>query len=1049
MQVFKKIISLAVAAVCCYGSFAQKKAHHSGELFTVTGKVVDAVSGKPLRGVRLSYRSLSANITDSAGNFALKVPATNVVVLAEADGYQLKEIAVRGEDKLVIRLYEDGFTSFTDDINLPQGKQTKTLSPYAVTGISVNDAWGHSNQNPDSYLQGKVAGLNAIRRSGTPNIGATLMLRGINSLYASNQPLVVVDGVIFNNSDPGGSIISNHYTNPLSTIDIRDIDNFTVIKDASSIYGTKGANGAIIITTARANQLGTKIDFAVTGGVNLAPENTPVLKAADYRIYLSELLKTSGMSVADIQAQPYMNDDPSNPEYFKYHNETDWQKLALKRSASQNIYLKVTGGDNIAKYALSLGYLSNKGITSNTDLTRYNMRFNGDLNLSRRMTAVTNLSFEFSEQNLRDQGFASKTNPLFLALVKSPFLRTNDVASTGKESPTLADRDTFNISNPMAIINLGQGLNKNYRFLGNIGFVYEITDDLDLSSNVGVTYDKVRENFFVPRKGTTTDTLSNAIAFNRMGSQVKSLFSLFNDTKLSYSKTFGGVHAFAAKLGMRYLYDKTERDFGLGYNSAVDELVSVGNGVNALRRIGGEIGQSRWLNSYLNIDYNFSDRYIVSLNAAMDGSSRFGKDGPGGISLSGNKYAFMPSVAAAWMISSENFMKGSRIDLLKLRGSYSIAGNDDIGNYTSQQTYVSQNLLGIQGLVRAGIGNNELQWEQVKKFNAGLDAALLHERLSLSIDIYNNKSDKVITYEKAPSATGFDYVITNSAALATKGLEASLNYRILNKRNLKLDAGVMIGKYTSSVSTLPGDPIISTFGDASYITMVGGSPNAYYGFKTNGVYATDADAAAAGLFVRKANGTLVPFTGGDIKFTDLNGDKVIDDNDRMQIGDPNPDFFGSFYQNISWKRFSLNTLFTFSSGNDIYNYTRSQLESMEGPYNQTEAVLNRWRTNGQQTAIPKATWGDPMGNSRFSDRWIEDGSYLRLKTLTVTYNVPIKPGFFKYATVYATGNNLLTFTKYKGYDPEFSATESIFGQGVDNTLEPQFRSVQLGFKIGL
>ncbi len=1051
MMLHKKFLTLCGFVTFCTSANAQKiRTIDTEPKFLVNGSVVNAGTGKPIRGIRLTYKTFAASLTDSSGKFSIKLPGGNVMLLAEGDGYQSKEIAVRGSASLKIVMYEDGFSSFSDEIVLPAGKLTRTLSPYAVAGVQVTDGWNRYGETPDSYLQGKVAGLNAIRRSGTQNAGATLFLRGINSLYATNQPLIIVDGVIFNNNNAGGSIISNNYTNPLATIDVRDIDNITVLKDASSIYGTKGGNGAILITTIRAKELGTKIDLAVYGGFNAAPKNLPVMKAADYRIYLSEILKTKGLTDAQIQNEPYMKDDVNNPSYYAYHNETDWQKLVLKNSATKNIYLKVTGGDNIAKYAISLGFLKNDGIIKDNDLSKYNMRFNGDLNLSRRMTAVTNLSFTFSEQNLRDQGNAAKTNPLFLSLVKAPFMRTNEVSALGIESPTLADRDTLNISNPLAIIDKGQGLNKAYRFLGSIGFNYEINKNFDLNTTVGVIYNKVRENFFIPKKGVTPDSLSTGIAFNRLGTQVASLFSIYNDTRLTYSNHFTKIQSFTAIAGVRFLKDKTEQDYGLGYNSAIDELISVGNGVNNLRRIGGEIGESKWFCTYLNADYSYADKFLLSAGLSFNGSSRFGNEISGGVKVNSSVYAALPSVAAAWLISSEKFMAGNKlIDLLKLRTSFGLSGNDDIGNYTAKQTYTSQNLLGMQGLVRAGIANNQLQWEEVNKFNVGIDAAILKERVQFSFDFFNNKTNKLIVYEPAPSASGFDYVVTNSGGLKTNGAELSLTARVFNKKNFIWDMGVSVGKYTSSVTKLPSQKIITSFGGATYITEVGGEPNSFYGHQENGVYVSDAAAAAAGLSIKKADGSLVPFKGGDMIFSDLNGDKIIDENDRMNLGSPNPDFYGSFYNKFSYKRFSLNTVFTFSSGNEIYNYTRAQLEGMSNAYNQTNAILNRWKTNGHVTDIPKAAWGDPMGNSRFSNRWIEDGSYLRLRAVTLSYDIKIKSKFFKYGSVYATGNNLFTLTDYKGFDPEFSATESIFGQGVDNTLEPQFKYVQLGFRIGL
>ena len=1052
MHILNKILTLSVAVASCFFVNAQELPSTSVKTaksnYQVKGTVVNAATGKSIGGIRLTYKIFAASITDSSGSFSINLPRKDAMLLVEGEGYQSKQVAVRGSSVLRVLLYEDGFNSSADEVVLPTGSVATALMPYAVSSVEVKDGWNRSGESADSYLQGKVAGLNVIRRSGSQNIGGTIFLRGINSLYATNQPLIIVDGVIFNNNNTGGSIISNNYTNPLSTIDQRDIDNISVLKDASSIYGTKGANGAIIITTIRAKELGTKIDFASYGGFNSAPQNLPVMSAADYRVYLGDMLKSSGMSDAQVQAQPYMNDNAATSNYYAYHNQTNWQDLVLKNSYTKNIYLKVAGGDNIAKYAISLGFLNNEGVIKKTGLSKYNMRFNGDLNLSARMTATTNLSFTFSEQNVRDQGNSLKTNPVFLALVKSPFLRTNDVSSVGLESPTLADRDTLNISNPMAITDLGQGLNRAYRFFGSIGFNYAISKHLAFSNTIGIIYNKVRENFFVPRKGVTPDSLTTAIAFNRMGTQVSSLFSLYDDARLTYSNIFSKVHAFSTRVGVRYLKDKTEQNFGLGYNSAIDELVSVGNGVNGLRRIGGEIGESKWASSYFNTEYSFADKYFFSANVAADASSRFGKNILKGLNMSSTIFSVLPSVAASWLISSEKSMVNSKIDLLKLRASYGLSGNEDIGNYTAQQTYSSQNLLGMQGLVRNGIGNDQLQWEQVKKLNVGVDMALMKERLQFSVDVYQNKTDKLITYESLPSAAGFDYVVSNSGALKTTGLELSLTYRVINKKNLKWDAGFNLGKSKSTITLLPGSQILTSFSGATYASQVGGAPNEFYGYQANGVYVSDAAAAQDGLSIRNLNGTLTSFKGGDIKFADLNADKVIDDNDKKSLGSPNPNFFGSFTNKFTYKRFSLSTLFTFSSGNKIFNYTRSQLEGMSNVYNQTNAVLNRWKTNGQVTSIPKAAWGDPMGNSRFSSRWIEDGSYLRLRAVTFSYDVPFNPGFFKYATVYASGNNLLTLTNYKGYDPEFSATESIFGQGVDNTLEPQFKSVQIGFRLG-
>jgi len=1046
------VLSFTLAGLCANAqvkkdAVVQTEKQYPGA-FNVSGVIKDASTGKSLRGIRVTYKEYSAAITDSVGAFSIKVPSKNVSLLFEGEGYQSKQVAVKGNSKIEASLYEDTYTSFYDFAKLPFGTRMKSETPFAASSVQTNGNWSKATETSSSFLQGRVAGLNAIRRSGTPNIGATMFLRGFNSLYATNQPLIIVDGVVFDNADYGG-LIAGHYTDPLSTIDPRDIDNVTVIKDGSSTYGTKGANGVILITTARANELGTKIDFAVYGGINSRPATMPILNAADHRIYISEILKSRGLTDAQIQAQPYMNDNKSNPDYYRYHNNTDWQDQVFKTGAMKNIYLKVTGGDNIAKYALSLGFLKNDAPVKNTDLTRYNMRFNGDLNLSKKLTANTDLSFTFDEQNLRDQGASSKTNPIFLSLVKSPFLRVKEVSNAGIESPTLADRDTFNVSNPAVLTDNALGLNRRYRFLGSIGFNYQLQKSLTLSTSVGVIYDKIRESFFIPTKGVTTDTLNYAVVSSRSGSMVKSFYSLYNDTKLTYTKRFKNVHDLSARLGFRYLKGKAEQDYGLGYNSPIDQLISVQFGSNALRKVGGSIGESTWINTYFNTDYSFADKYFFSFNVAMDGSSRFGKNIENALTIGTNKQAVLPSIAAAWLISSEEFVKGSKIDLLKLRASFGLSGNDDVGNYNARQTYIPQNLLGLQGLVRSGFGNDQLQWEKTSKLNVGLDLSIFNERLSLSFDAYHNKTDKMLAYENIPIASGSTFIIANSGAMHTNGLEAAVNGRILNKK-LKWDIGFNVGKYTSTVDVLPVDKVLASFAGATYITQVGAVPNLFFGYKTNGVFVSDAVAAQENLSIRNLDGSLVAFKGGDVRFVDVNGDHVIDESDRQAIGNPNPDFFGAISNKFSYKNFSFDALLTFSQGNDIYNYTRNQLEGQSGYYNQTEAVINRWKTNGDVTNIPKATFGDPMGNSRFSDRWIEDGSYLRLRTATLSYNVPIKQGgAFKYTVVYLTGNNIFTFTKYKGFDPEFSASESMFGQGIDNTLEPQVRSVQLGVRIGL
>lgn len=1052
--------TIKLAALCC-SLFIMRNAHAQDTTqtkavakqaetgVTISGVVKDAASGKPAPGISVSVEGFSAAISDESGNFTLKVPDYSAIVRVTGEGFQTMILPLKGRKSITVHLNDESQESVYEQIDMPNGKILKSYNSAAAIGAQVSNTWANPIEMPDALFQGKASGLNAIRRSGSPGVGANLFLRGFTSLYATNKPLLIIDDMVYDYNDYGESIIANNYTNPLSLIDVKDIMDVTVLKDAASIYGTKGANGAIIVTTTRAKQQATKIDFGAYYGMNFAPEKMPVMGDADYRIYLSDVLQAKGLSSNSIYSQPFMDDNKSNPMYYATHNNTDWQKKVMENSVNSNYYIKVTGGDNIATYALSMGFLKNEGVLKGTDLSRYNTRFNAQLNFSEKLTGMANLSFTYNEQNLKDQGVANTTNPIYLGLVKSPLFTDREVNEEGTVSPNLADADMFNVSNPTAVSDLMQAYNKFYRFFGSFGFKYKFNNKFSASTMVGVTYDKVRENVFVPRKGISNDTTSNAVIDSRMSTQVKRLYTLFTDTKGSYNQKFGN-HNLGANLGFRYQHNKADQIFALGFNSATDELVSVQNGVNALRQVSGGVGEWTWINVYGNVDYSFRNKFFLNFSAAMDGSSRFGAQAEEGIKIGDNQWAVMPSLSGAWLISSENFMANSRISFLKLRASISKTGNDDIGNYSARQTYTSQNLLGMQGLLRSGIANPMLQWEDVARVNVGLDAGLWNDRIQFSVDFWKNNTTKMLTYQPVESVFGFKEVLTNDGEMESSGLDLSLTFRVINKSNFKWDISANASTFTNKVTQVPGDRFITEFAGATMLTQEGQAASQFFGLTTNGVFATDAEAKASGLTRKMKDGSLVPFGGGDVRFTDVNGDKVIDDADRSVLGNAQADWFGGINNRISWKRFAFQALVTYSAGGEVYNQLRHQLESASGTNNQLMSMANRWRIDGQTTNTPRATWGDPMGNAAFSDRWIEDGSYMRLRSMSVEYDWPVKnQKFLKSINLYATGYNLLTFTNYLGYDPEFSANPSVFAQGIDAGYQPIHRSVIFGIKLGL
>ena len=1016
----------------------------------ITGTIKDAATQLAIPGANVAVGNIAAAIADENGKFKFKIPSKDYSILVSAAGYTTKEVALKGQNTVNVILFEEGYSSAYDRVVLPFGEQLKNTVPYAVTSVSTNGSWERVNETGDSYLQGKVAGVESVRKSGSPEIGANMYLRGYNSLYAANQPLVIVDGMIFDTKSYGASLISGYENNPLSNIDIKDIDNITVIKDAASMYGTRGSNGVILITTAKAKDVATRLNFGAYGGYNIADDHTPVLSGNEFRAYLSDILRTQGLSSQQINDLPYMSNQLT-PEYYNFHQETNWQNLIKDHGTAQNYYLKVTGGDDIATYALSLGYLSNEGTVVNNSLNRYQTRFNADLNLTKKLKGQVNLSFSRNERSINHQGLDSRLSPLLTSLVKSPFLSSNIIDENNVSSPNLSNSDVFGISNPAALISNNM-INKvnGYRFVAGLGLNYTFNDKFAISSLFGLTFDKGRENLFIPEIGVAPINLATEIGYNQTLASVQRMFSIYTDTYLTYKKDLGGNHKILTNVGFRYNSNQSEYDTGLSYNTASDDFVTLNAGQATLRVVGGSLGNWNWLNTYANINYAVKDKYFLTFNVAADASSRFGTEIKDVLTVNKVKYAVLPSLSAAWLVSSENFLANNDfIESLKLRASYGLVGNDDIGNYTSRSYYSSQNLLGKQGLLRGNIANPEIKWETNAKLNLGIDASLLKERLNFSLDFYRNNVRDLIIYESVAAQSGFDFIITNSGEMRNNGLEAALSARLINKKEVKWDLGFTVAKNSNKLTSLPNNKdILTDFAGATILSRVGNAANLFYGYQTNGVYSSDAEAANSGI-KNKITGNDFAVRGGDVRFVDVNNDLVIDEKDRQIIGNPNPDFIGSVFNNITYKRLTLNALFTFSVGNDIYNGVRSTIESMSNYHNQSIAALSRWRVDGQETNVPRAEWEDPMGNSRFSDRWIEDGSYLRLRTISLNYKIPLKSSIIRNASVYGIANNLFTVTNYLGFDPEFSANTSLFSRGTDTGLNPQYQSVQIGLRIGL
>jgi TonB-linked SusC/RagA family outer membrane protein len=1016
--------------------------------YTIKGTVFNAKNKKPLSGISVAVENFTSTFTEDDGSFKIVVPNYDAVLKVSGQDFQTKVFPVKNRKfGLEIFMNESNYAQAYQLANSASGHIMQYNSTQAATVVNFNNnQWSNpSHENVGAFLQGKVSGLNVTRNSGTPGAGSNLSLRGFSSLYGNNKPLIVVDGMIYDDEDYGSGIISNNVSSPFANIDVKDIEDVTVLKDGTSLYGSKGSNGVINITTNRPTEVTTKIDFAMYAGVNERPENYPLLDANGLRTHFTRLASSKGLSQQQIASLPFLNDTAGSPGYYLYQNNTDWQDQVLQQSMNQNYYLKVRGGDEIAKYGLSLNYLDSDGIVGGTNTQRYGTRLNASLRLTKKFNVDANLSFINNVQKQWSQGAGNYFSPLYSSLIKAPFLSTNSIDDSGNVSPILSDVDIFNRSNPNAILAKGIANNNNYRFFGNFKFSYYLNNSLDLNTIIGLTLNKERENFFTPDRGVTDFVLGDVIIKNQSGSDAQSYQSSFVDTYLNYSKNLKNDHNIVTRLGFRAQSSKSENDYVRSYNSPTDDFTFIGTG-SLSNPISGGLAETNWLNIYANANYDFRNKYFLTASYAVDGSSRFG-DGINGK----ERLSLMTAVSGAWMVSSEKFLKNSDvINYLKLRASISESGNDGFNDYIAQKQYVSQGFLGFQGLVLGNIGNPDLKPERQRQYNLGVDFGLLKERLNVTVDFFSKRTNNMTTFQNISTVSGFDSVLANNSAMKTTGAETTLNARVISSPDFTFDFGLNIASYQNKIQNLANGDILSNFAGATYVTSTGMDANLFYGLQTNGVYSTTQEATADGLSRQSETGALTAFKGGDMRFIDQNGDKIIDNKDRKVIGNPNPDFFGSFNGNFTYKRFTLNAQFNFSVGNDLYNGLRYNLEKMSGYDNQSIAVANSWRAEGQQTNIPRATFGDPMGNSEFSDRWIEDGSYLRLKTLVVSYDFDVeKMKYIKYIKIYTTANNLFVFTKYLGFDPEFSATSSLFGQGVDVGMAPQFRSIQLGLRLGL
>lgn len=1072
----------------------------------ISGTVLDAATKEPMPGVRVQAldNRLYTAMTDENGKYTLRAPEFVTALYVSCPDYNPVQLPIKAATGQDVQLFSNKIAP----IPFYQDGTALVSNPAATIDNS-------SAISVESEVENTLnSTLRVVSRGGLPAQGAAMFINGINSLNSIAQPLVVVDGVIWDMQYDRTTLHDGYYNNLFNLLDVEDIEQVKVLNNGTALYGAKASNGVIEITTKRGKSMATRINVRVYGGFELNPSKLSMMNADQYRSYLTEYIGTTNY----IQQNPYavsnikfLNEDPNYAYYRLFHNNTDWQKDLYQNSFTQNYRINVDGGDDVAMYRLSLGYTKADATAKENDFDRLNIRFNTDILLFNNFTTKFDISFVRTSANVRDNGWASSyddrniSSPNVLGLIQAPFispyqyfmdpetmtLRQSMDVYAGKDNVTSDATNPFNfasefgdqaLANPYWILLNGQGDNKNFmeqtQFSINVNPQYTIGKYWTISDRFSYIINRNNEKYYMPRNGTPDKFVDGLGSINSvLASQFGKETTLYNDFRIDWNQNFGAhsVHAFGGFRLSSYTFTDS---YARGYNNSNDKMPNMSMTLNP-KTYGGTT--DKWMNLayYLNAEYNYKNRYFIQALATMESSSRFGRDAAEGIKLAGVRWGFFPSVQTAWLISSESWFNVKPINYLKLMVGYEETGNDNIDYYASRTYFSNVEFFGeATALLLSNIQNPTIQWETNRRVNVGLEGALLNNRLMFGVNFYRSKISNLLTQQAVSDITGLPFMWSNGGAMKNIGVNANLSAVLINKRDWRWEVSGSVGHYKNEITQLPGSNTIeyyrlddrgqqvgdpyktvngytsSIYGTDNVLTAVGEAAGVFYGYQTQGVFASAEEAQEAGLRYPTGltNDPYREFKAGDVHFVDQNGDGWIDESDMVKIGDPNPDIYGNFATRLSWKDLTLDVMFKYSLGNDIFNYQRSQLESGNTSWNQTTAMVNRWRYDGQVTDVPRAvsaTSSDWVNNERFSDRWIEDGSYLKLKKIRLTYRIPVNVSWLQSLSVWGEANNVFTVTKYLGLDPEVSCSNSVLSQGIDAGYLPQSCNFNLGVTINL
>lgn len=1007
---------------------------------SVSGRVLESGSRLPLKQVSISVALTGVlSETNDKGEFTITVPDEQAELIIDLPGYTKRSVFLLGRETIEVSLVPSQYKSFDQLNNTPTGTWCIKDAVNSQTAIYSNELKFNQSTSFEQALQGIVPGLQIVEQSGMPGSISSINMGGYSSIYCRNEPLLLIDGMIQDYNYATQSIIEGFSFNPMDILDVEDVSDLSVIKNGNSYFGALSSNGVINVNTEQKNEASTVIQISAYGGIRMMPQQQEVLNSSQFKDYFSNRLTEEGLSSSLIdQKYPWLNGQVGSTDYYRYNNNTNWHNEIYTPGALSKFHIFLKGGDEIATYNISAGFLKHEGAYSKTGYSRFNLRINGKINITDRFSITPNVKLSLADSHFPNQGTSVFKNPLISGIlipsILQPYSRDE---KTGGELPFLDDVSSFNVSNPVSIITNAIGTNRNYNFLSSIKAQYKISNELTLNNLVGINFNNARENIFLPDQGLAqVDSAANS-----PGVFVNEFRSTQNHATIDYKKETKKGHYWNGQAGARLMMNSYKFNKAISLNTPSDDFKKLNDGAkyNYLRTSTGDDRKLNWVSYFATIDYNFRNKYYLNLNASYDGNSSNNEK---------NRYNLFPSAGIAWRVSSEKILSGVNwIDDLKLRANWSITGNVYSSVYDYSKLYYTEKRMDYYSiLIREAIPNQNLEMEKKMTINAGADISLFKQTTNLHIDYYTSTVNNLIIEQELPSTYGYTSYFDNGGKLGITGLNVGIDQRIhIGLAVLKLGATLSYQK--SVVEELSfikqsQEYILTETGEAEYITKVGNSINSFWGYKTDGIFQSDAEAS------QYMGPKGIPMKAGDIRFVDIDGNKVIDNQDKMIIGDPNPDFFGGITAALTIGKFELAALLSYSTGNDIYNYVRSKAEAMDTYSNQFVSVLDRWSPSNTDATMPRAAYGDPSGNNVFSDRWIEDGSYFSLKKLTLSYELP-RSTLYKGITLYVTGSNLFTSTKYSGYDPEFMYSNSPFYIGIDSGKIPHTRSFIFGIKLDL